>query len=122
MTDLFVYGTLMRGHVQGGLLKRFEVTQATTTGRMYRLPAGYPALQPGPVGVVHGELVRSVDARTLSLLDQYEGLDEGLYERIEIDIVTGLRTYGAQAYVMRDPERLGGILVPSGRWAAAIRR
>lgn len=122
MTDVFVYGTLMKGHVQGGLLTRYPRQAATTTGRLYRLPAGYPALQRGADGRVQGELVRGVDARVLSLLDQYEGVDEGLYERVEIDVVCSLRTFAAQAWVMSDPESRGGIWIRSGRWAAAIRR
>jgi gamma-glutamylcyclotransferase (GGCT)/AIG2-like uncharacterized protein YtfP len=122
VTDIFVYGTLMRGRVQGGLLKRFEHVAATTSGRLYRLPAGYPALRPGNDGTVHGELVRGLDSRTLSLLDQYEGVDEGLYERREIEVVSGLRSFGAEAWVMSDPEARGGIWLPKGRWTAAIRR
>ena len=66
--------------------------------------------------------MRAVDPRMFQLLDRYEGVDEGLYRRTPIDVVVGLRTFGALAYVMDAPERRGGILLPKGRWGRAIRR
>ncbi|MEZ4321183.1 MAG: gamma-glutamylcyclotransferase family protein [Myxococcota bacterium] len=122
MTDVFVYGTLMRGFPQGAMLKRFPHVAATTAGRIYRLPAGYPALRVGADGTVHGELVRGVDDRVLRLLDQYEGVDEGLYTREPIEVVSGLRQFAAEAWVMSDPEARGGVWIPTGRWSGAIRR
>jgi len=122
MIDLFVYGTLMRGRPQGGLLRRFEHVKATAIGRLWRLPAGYPALELGPFGSVHGELVRQVDPRVVSLLDQVEGVDQGLYRRVGIDVVNGLRTFRAEGWVMDQPQRRGGIEIPTGRWTGAICR
>lgn len=125
MNDLFVYGTLMAGEPQGGLLKRFAREEASVPGRLYRLPQGYPALQPAQVGQgsrVFGELVRGVDPRLIPVLDQYEGVAEGLYRRIRVDVTSGLRTWPAWAWVMDDPPARGGVRIPKGRWRGAIRR
>ncbi len=123
--DVFVYGTLKPGEVQGGLLKRFSSEDATVPGRLYRLPQGYPALKAGQAGegaLVHGRLVRRVDARLLTLLDQYEGVAEGLYRRVRLDATAGLRAWPAWAWVMDDPVAHGGQLIPTGRWRGVIRR
>ena len=51
---LFVYGTLKRGH---GNHARFcaqaqAIEPATVWGRLYHLPAGYPALEVPPEGIL----------------------------------------------------------------------
>ena len=122
--DVFVYGTLMAGEPQGGLLKRFPREEASLSGRLYRLPQGYPALQLGGAAGerVYGELVRQVDPRMLPVLDQYEGVAEGLYRRVQVDVNAGLRAWPAWAWVMDDPLRRGGVHIPTGRWRGAIRR
>lgn len=120
-TSLFVYGTLMQGQAQDGLLAGLPRTAASTRGTLWDLPAGYPALS-GGTEVVHGELVTGLDERLLELLDRYEGVDEGLYERVEIELSVGLRAEAAWAYVMEDPRRRGGRRVPSGRWQPTRRR
>jgi gamma-glutamylcyclotransferase (GGCT)/AIG2-like uncharacterized protein YtfP len=119
---LFVYGTLMGGAPQGSLLAGKTRTRASVRGTLYALPAGYPALVLVGDGEVHGELVDEVDERVLSLIDQYEGVDEGLYERVEVDVDVGLRRHRAYTYVMRAPERRGGRVVADGRWRWVVRR
>jgi len=118
---LFVYGTLMAGQVQEGLLAGLSRVAASTRGTLWDLPAGYPALSEGG-GEVHGELVHGVDERRLALLDGYEGVDEGLYRRVEIEVRVGLRAEVAWAYVMDEPRRHGGRQVQSGRWHPTRRR
>lgn len=120
--NLFVYGTLMGGQPQGALLGRFRRLPAHVKGSLFRMPAGYPAVRLDEGGQVHGELVLGVDARTLSVLDHYEGVDEGLYARVPCDVVVGLRREPAELYVMADPARRGGVPIPSGRWTGVIRR
>lgn len=121
--DLFVYGTLMRGAPQGALMARLPRVDARVAGRLYRMPAGYPALVPeAGVGFVYGELVSDVDERLLVLLDHYEGVEEGLYVRQELDVLVGLLRRRALVYVGVDPVRRGGTLLPSGRWRDVIRR
>ncbi len=119
--SLFVYGTLMEGESQAGLLGGLARRPATVRGTLWDLPAGYPALGPGS-DVVHGEVISGVDERRLAVLDAYEGVDEGLYQRVEIDVHVGLRLEAAWVYVMDDPRLRGGRKVPSGRWHATRRR
>ncbi|MCB9691782.1 MAG: gamma-glutamylcyclotransferase [Alphaproteobacteria bacterium] len=127
MTDLFVYGTLLRGAPQGALLAHLPRTDARVAGRLFRMPAGYPALVLLPDdhperGFVHGELVSGVDPRLLVLLDRYEGVDEGLYVRREADVLVGLLRRPALVYEGVQPARNGGVPIPSGRWTQAVRR
>ncbi len=123
--NLFVYGTLMGGAPQGALLAGLTRHRASLRGRLYHLPAGYPAvdasLQDGD-GLVHGELVREVDEARLRLLDQYEGVAEGLYRRVQRDVDLGLRRERAWVYVMDHPVRRGGRLLTEGRWRRVMVR
>jgi gamma-glutamylcyclotransferase (GGCT)/AIG2-like uncharacterized protein YtfP len=126
-----VYGTLMAGHPQAALLGALRRRPASVRGLLYRLPAGYPALVYEPVpsggptpadGWVHGELVDPPPARLLTLIDTYEGVDEGLYRRVECEIRIGLRTECGWAYVMAPARARRGELVGSGRWRSIRRR
>ena len=45
----------------------------------------------------------------LLLLDRYEGVHEGLYERREVDVLVGLTRQVAQVYVGIEPEQRGGV-------------
>lgn len=85
---IFVYGTLKRGgrlhsHIEN---QRFLGAARTTTPcRLFRL-GWYPGLVEELTGVsVEGE-VWDVDSETLAVLDEIEGVDEGLYERRPIDL------------------------------------
>lgn len=121
--NLFAYGTLKRGQPQGALLAGTRSTPAAIRGRLYRLPAGYPALVvDGAAGWVRGELFHDVDDRLWPLLDLYEGVAEGLFQRIDDHAVIGLRREPARLYVMTDPERHGGTLLPRGIWKGVVRR
>jgi len=114
--SLFVYGTLMSGHSRAGMVPTSARQPAKTRGRLFRLPAGYPALVTGGEAWVYGEIVEIDDARLLALLDHYEGTDEGLFRRVRLPVVLGLRSQVAWTYVMDHPERLGGVPIESGRW------
>lgn len=122
MNQVFVYGTLMAGERQGGLLANCRRVQAWCHGELWLLPQGYPALSLQGRSRVWGELVTDVSAGQLTLLDVYEGTEQGLYERVEIAVTVGLKTMGAWAYVQRDPRRVGGRRIPNGRWTAIRRR
>jgi gamma-glutamylcyclotransferase (GGCT)/AIG2-like uncharacterized protein YtfP len=113
---LFVYGTLMSGQAQAGLLGRLSRRKAVISGRLFHLSAGYPAVTLDGRDEVHGELVGPLDARTLRLLDHYEGLDDGVYRRVVVQARIGLRPHQAWAYVMSDPLQHGGRYLPTGRW------
>lgn len=119
---LFVYGTLKRGEAREALCGPGARTEAVVRGTLYALPAGYPALTLRGSGAVHGELVALADERVLRLLDHYEGVDEGLFMRVEVEAIVGLRRVPAWAYIMDDPRFKGGKALRSGVWTAARRR
>jgi gamma-glutamylcyclotransferase (GGCT)/AIG2-like uncharacterized protein YtfP len=116
--SLFVYGTLMTGERTAGLLGDCRRQPARVRGQMYRLPAGYPAIRLGGDALVHGELVSGFEARRLGVLDQYEGVNQGLYRRVEVTALCGLERVRAWAWVMDDPYLRGGVLLEAGRWKA----
>lgn len=124
MIQLFVYGTLMERASHGGLLAQAcDRIAATTRGSLYHLPAGYPALCLVDRGFVHGELVTLPDAKIFVLLDQYEGVAEGLYTRQRVPVQAGLKNYRAWTYVMEDPQKdHNGRFLTSGRWNQRLRR
>ena len=113
---LFVYGTLLSGGGRSGLLTGLDRQPARVRGHLFRMPAGYPALQIGDEGDVHGELLAPPDNRVLRLLDLYEGVDEGLYARVRVRAIIGLQSTRAWAYVMEQPRLKGGVPIPSGRY------
>ena len=86
--DVFVYGTLKRGHQRNHVLaEQTFISEASTTTdyRMYNL-GNYPGLKEVDSGSgvqVQGEIYR-VDLACLKQLDQIEGVDQGLYERREV--------------------------------------
>lgn len=118
---LFVYGTLLSEGSQAAMLGSRARRGAWVRGTLWGLPAGYPALALEGEGRVHGELVDDVGP-LLSLLDHYEGVDEGLYRRVEVVANAALRRVPAWAYVMTDPLAHGGRVLPSGRWRPVLRR
>jgi gamma-glutamylcyclotransferase (GGCT)/AIG2-like uncharacterized protein YtfP len=119
---VFVYGSLMSAGDQGALLGSLGRSAARARGALYHLPAGYPALMLGADDVVYGELVEAPGPRLLALLDQYEGVSEGLFSREQIDVEVGLRRVKAWAYVMERPEARGAKRLKSGRWRCIRRR
>lgn len=80
MIPLFVYGTLLEGQANAGVLGPLRRHRARTRGRLWRLPAGYPALEPIDDAWVEGELLHLPEAR-LRVVDLLEGVQEGLYRR-----------------------------------------
>ena len=78
---LFVYGTLCSGQTARSLVADHVARSepATTEGRIYAFPMGYPGMVEGD-GAVRGELLwLSELAAALPLLDAYEGED---FERV----------------------------------------
>ena len=85
---LFVYGTLMRDEVAHDMVCRAEtIVPARARGRLYELPAGYPALinVDDPAGFVIGELCLFDEiSQVLEALDAYEGNE---YVRVRKPVV-----------------------------------
>ncbi len=112
---VFVYGTLRRGGGKETLLRGSRFLRETTLpGTLHDL-GSYPALVLGDGGVVHGE-VWSCPAETLRSIDSYEGLSEGLFERVLVTLEAGFPcwVYVAGPGVRR---RLApDSRIASGRW------
>lgn len=76
--SLFVYGTLMRGRPAHGLVARWvrAAQPATTEGRLFLMPPGYPALIAAPGSTpVRGEVLELGPGFDWARLDEYEGCD-----------------------------------------------
>jgi gamma-glutamylcyclotransferase (GGCT)/AIG2-like uncharacterized protein YtfP len=128
LSTLFVYGSLMSGFWNHDRYCRDALTiePSVTTGLLYHLPQGFPAMFDAPDGQVHGEVMTFPDiGKTLRELDYLEGYRPGgnsHYIRIQKDvtILTDNRVVTAWVYVY-PLERLCemnilGIIVQSGCW------
>ena len=99
-TWVFVYGTLMPGHLRWEVLAPHaaEHRPAQVSGMLWDTGRGWPALQVADDLIdvsgldrrtVAGHLVRLADgaaARVLDTLDEIEGVDRGLYRRVLVGI------------------------------------
>ena len=99
---LFVYGTLLEGGSNAGLLAGLPRKTASIAGRLWMAPAGYPALVVGPGATIAGELVE-VDAARLAVLDVLEGVPN-LYTRAKHDVQSKGGTISAFVYTVTEQE------------------
>lgn len=77
--EVFVYGTLTDEAKVGTLLDDFAFRGDAVLEGMHRVEGEYPTLAPG--GSVEGKLLATDEVATL---DEYEGVDRGLYVRVSI--------------------------------------
>jgi gamma-glutamylaminecyclotransferase len=102
MIEVFVYGTLKRGgsnhHFLAG--QHFLAEARTPPGFTLFLIGDYPGMvrDPHDAEGVTGELW-SVTHDCLQRLDDLEGVDEKLYERVTISLTTPLSSCSAQTYL-----------------------
>ncbi|RTL54718.1 MAG: gamma-glutamylcyclotransferase [Bradyrhizobiaceae bacterium] len=126
MHRVFVYGTLKRGGERNDLLKAAAFAGKASTVASFRMLDGpYPVLRdnngPGPGDhPVSGE-VFEVDDAALAALDDYEGVGERLYDRIETDVAMEdgriLRAFiyvGCAGHWDREPHKLYARLDANG--------
>lgn len=90
IAQLFIYGTLKRGHCRAPILAEQRFLRTVQTRPIYRmLNCGtYPGLVATGTGdgkAIQGELWE-VDRVCLALLDSEEGVDVGLYKRAAIEV------------------------------------
>lgn len=110
---LFVYGSLLSGEVNHGILAGARFLGEATTEPAFELAdlGAYPALVRGGTTAVAGELY-AVTTPLLALLDHFEGHPH-LYRREAVELADGR---AAEAYFM-DPLRAAGYpRIGSGRW------
>lgn len=102
MTTVFVYGTLKRGGSNHAFLggQRYLGDARTVPGFTLYSLGDYPGMvrAPGDTAGVTGELW-VVDDGCLAELDRLEGLDEGLYERIDVVLAPNHLASSAQTYL-----------------------
>lgn len=101
-TVVFVYGTLKRGGSNHHFLARQHYLADARTAPGYRLYDldGYPGMVADSTDTegVTGE-IWTVDPGCLALLDELEGLDQGLYRREVVPLQPPNAGRAAQAYV-----------------------
>ncbi len=116
---LFVYGTMRQGQTARALIAN-QITRcvpATTSGRIYAFPMGYPGFCEGDSsGKVAGEVLWLTDlAATFGLLDAYEGTD---FARVikQVTLATGDEVW-TWIYTLADPGAVKhGTLIEDGNW------
>ena len=123
---IFVYGTLCRGGANHDrhCADALTIEPAVTTGRLYHLPTGYPAMIESADGQVFGEAMTFPDlSATLREIDRLEGYrpdqpDHSLYlRRIRpISLLNSGLTVTAYCYIWRGPLPSGACLLGSGYW------
>jgi gamma-glutamylcyclotransferase (GGCT)/AIG2-like uncharacterized protein YtfP len=134
-TQVFVYGTLKPGECNDWVIKDYVLATcpAIALGQLFSLPLGYPAMTPGN-DPIQGVLLSFRDSSILTTLDAFEQhdpqkfaqyapgqiLQQNQYQRHPIAVFTpSHQPLGtAWAYLMTPEQinRLGGILLPGGRW------
>ena len=111
---VFVYGTLRSDERVAALLDDYSWDGTAVLEGLHRVTGQYPTLLPG--GSVEGRLLKT---RQLDRLDEYEGVDRGLYVRVSVPIDDG-----TAAVYIGDPDRLDvvGEWPGSGPFADRVQR
>lgn len=111
---VFVYGTLLAGEPNHGVLAGAELVGPAVTAPAFELfdLGAYPALVAGGTRAVAGE-VYAVDAAVLRRLDALEA-HPAFYRRARIALELGGRM--AEAYLLRPDQVVGRRVVVSGDW------
>jgi len=125
INKVFVYGTLMQNFSN---YKRYlkgrinRVMSGTTSGLLYHLPEGYPALIAGNQPI-KGEIIEPVDEKLLQILDRLEDYAEGRNSNLYVREVRNILTEDGEEvacwvyiYANERYAQENGILVPDGDW------
>lgn len=119
---LFVYGTLLRGESRHDLVAvaAEEIQEAVMPGARLHDLGAFPMLSPG-LGRVQGELIwlrPETYALTLATLDQVEGVDSGLFQRVRRPVLlTGCGPLlDAWVYIGNEAIATNYPVVASGDW------
>jgi gamma-glutamylcyclotransferase (GGCT)/AIG2-like uncharacterized protein YtfP len=128
--QVFVYGTLKPGEINYQKYcagKVVAAQRATTLGKLFALPMGYPAMTKGEE-VIHGYLLSFASPEVLAVLDELEDyhptrpMSANLYNRQQVEVYNrlGLSLDWAWVYVMNPQlvNQLQGIFLPDGWWSS----
>ncbi|WP_249226665.1 gamma-glutamylcyclotransferase family protein [Alicyclobacillus mengziensis] len=119
---VYVYGSLLRGELNHGLLASSKLVsaKARTRGKLYDTGNGYPAMVVDSNTWTVGQ-VYEVDMATLKQLDDLEDYhgpyENNDYDRISQDVETEHGTIEAVMYVYREEQTEGLKAVLSGDWS-----
>lgn len=94
--DVFVYGTLTDHATTGAVLSEYEYRCSAELVGLHRIDGRYPTLAPG--GTTAGRILATPDVEAL---DEYEGVDRGLYCRQSVPRADGS---GTVACYIGDPD------------------
>jgi gamma-glutamylcyclotransferase (GGCT)/AIG2-like uncharacterized protein YtfP len=115
VTRVFVYGTLLAGEANHGLLARARFVGEAKTPAGYALHdlGAYPAMIAGGGDAIAGEIYE-VDEATLAALDELED-HPTYYQRQVITLAGGER---AATYLLSAADVAGCAVIASGSWRA----
>jgi len=100
---VFVYGTLTDPDRVAAVLDDWAFEGVAELSGLHRVEGEYPTLAPG--GRVEGNLLLTDE---VGRLDSYEGVDRGLYVRVEVPVEGDATPEGEVATIyVGDPDRLG---------------
>ncbi|WP_251341255.1 gamma-glutamylcyclotransferase family protein [Haloplanus halophilus] len=115
--DVFVYGTLTEPDRVASVVDSFVFVGAAVLEGCHPVAGRYPTLAPG--GETAGRLLRTDE---IEALDAYEGVERGLYVRVDAPRTDG----GSAAVYVGDPDALASeeaVTWPgSGPFAERVRR
>lgn len=115
---IFVYGTLRRGGPAEALLRGCRwLGPAEVTGTLYDVGGRYPALVLEGATPVRGEVWSGPD-EALERLDEYEGVEEGLFRRVVVEI-GGEPCWAYVAGPALVPRLAASAVVEGGEWREA---
>ncbi|UOQ83372.1 gamma-glutamylcyclotransferase [Gracilibacillus salinarum] len=118
---VFVYGTLRKNQSNSSCMKHavLVASQCWTSGRLYDVGVGYPAMVSDSEQKVYGELYK-VDVDTLREMDLLEGYHgpglDNLYERRQQTIYTDVGKKQAYVYTFREEQATGLREIKGGDW------
>lgn len=96
--NVFAYGTLTDHATARAVLAEYEYRSPAELVGLHRVDGRYPTLAPG--GTTAGRILTTPD---VGALDEYEGVDRGLYCRQSIPLADGS---GTVACYVGDPDAL----------------
>ena len=100
--NVFVYGTLTNPERAQQVLDRYEYVGHATLVGLHRIEGRYPTLVPD--GSTQGRILQT-DSDGLDALDDYEGVNRGLYVRKSIPAPVLTDEQSIEVYI-GDPDRL----------------
>lgn len=114
-TRIFVYGTLRSGDAASGLLRGCRrLGPGAVRGTLFDVGGRFPALVLEGDTEVHGE-VWSGPPGVLERLDEYEGVEEGLFRRVRVE-VGGEPCWSYVAGPLLGPRLASAAVIEGGDW------